>query len=128
MSTETVASLLAELLDTPRLEPSALLYCRCCGQAITANPYRIRIDGEHQHRFINPAAAIFDVCCFQRAPGASVCGEASAEYSWFRGFDWQYARCEECDTHLGWYYHSQSLEGRTLAFFGLIPDALRSLQ
>lgn len=114
---------ITELLDLPQeVDGRALLHCRSCHQAVTAEGYRIQMEGAHQHRFINPSGQVYDVCCFQWAPGATISGRATTEYSWFADYLWQYARCEECAAQLGWFYDDGSD-----AFFGLIPSKLIGL-
>lgn len=112
--------IIADLLDIPDdLDQRELLHCRSCRQAITAERFRIQVDGAHQHRFLNPSAQVYDVCCFQWAPGAVISGRPTTEFSWFADYLWQYALCEQCKTHLGWFYDDGSD-----AFFGLIPGSL----
>lgn len=103
-------------------EPSELISCLNCHQAITATSYRIRIHDQHHHRFVNPGGVIYDVCCFHSAPGTIISGEPTSQYCWFQGYRWQYAHCEHCTEQLGWYYENDHRE----SFFALIPSSLHS--
>ncbi|POP53791.1 cereblon family protein [Zhongshania marina] len=116
---QLVHDVLFQLEDS---EPSELISCLNCRQAITATNFRTRINDQHHHRFVNPGGIIFDVCCFHSAPGTIINGEATAQYCWFQGYRWQYAHCEHCADQLGWYYEND----RNEAFFALIPSALSS--
>ena len=123
MSEQAIAELIEELSDVSDFQDDELLHCRNCQRAITSETFRIRVYGAHEHRFSNPAAQVYDVCCFEWAPGASICGQATDEHSWFTGYRWQFAHCEACEVHLGWYY-----EDGSDAFFGLIPDSLENVE
>lgn len=46
-------------------------------------------------------------------------GEASAEFTWFPGYQWQIVLCTVCRSHLGWLFSADQ------AFFGLIANRLR---
>jgi len=116
---QLVHDVLFQLEDS---EPSELISCLNCRQAITANNYRTRINDQHHHRFVNPDGVIYDVCCFHSAPGTIINGGATAQYCWFQGYRWQYAHCEHCAEQLGWYYENDRLD----SFFALIPSSLRS--
>lgn len=91
------------------------LYCRTCGQAIAVEDARIAVQGAHQHVFFNPAGLVFEIGCFQSAPGCAYHGEPTPEFSWFPGYAWSVALCSQCAAHLGWGY-----ERDTHGFVGLI--------
>jgi hypothetical protein len=91
------------------------LLCRSCGSPVTTEAERTSIEGQHVHRRINPAGIDFEFGCFIAAPGAEIVGEATAEYSWFAGYRWNYSVCRGCATHLGWHF-----EGAGPSFHALI--------
>jgi hypothetical protein len=94
----------------------------CCGRckhAITEEGWQITILGRHNHRFMNPVGVVYNVGCFEEAPGVVTAGSPEARWTWFPGFEWQVVRCSECQLHLGWLYTRESS-----AFFGLIIDRL----
>jgi len=102
-----------------REEQPAIL-CRNCGHAITSGAQQIEIAGSHRHTFFNPVGIVYELGCFARAPGCSLAGEASDEFSWFPGYVWQIALCARCTTHLGWQF-----QGSGRSFYGLILSRLQ---
>lgn len=95
------------------------IFCRRCGHRVTGEASRIAVNGSHTHAFFNPAGILFELGCFRKAPGCSVHGEASSEFSWFAGYRWRIALCGQCAAHLGWRF-----ENRDAAFFCLILSHL----
>lgn len=93
--------------------------CKTCGWTITAENQKTAINDSHTHTFFNPAGIVFELACFHKAPGCLVAGEATTEFTWFSGYLWRYALCQNCQNHLGWFY-----EGRDRSFFGLILQNL----
>ncbi len=96
------------------------ILCAQCGRPVTYEDLATRIDGAHAHVRANPHGNVFRVGCFEDAPGCSMLGEASAEHSWFAGFEWRIALCASCRTHLGWRFEG----GGQQRFFGLILTQL----
>lgn len=95
------------------------LYCARCRHPITNREQEIVMGGSHEHDFQNPHGLWFHIGCFRDAPGCSVFGSATTEYTWFPGYAWQVADCARCDTHLGWRFLAQAH-----GFFGLVLDRL----
>jgi hypothetical protein len=100
-------------------EEGKAILCRNCGHPITSVDLRIFIDGSQTHTFFNPAGIVYEIICVSQAPGCSVFGAASAEFSWFSGFTWRAALCHSCRRQLGWRFESGDL-----TFFGLILKEL----
>jgi len=73
------------------------------------------MSGSHVHVFTNPAGFTFRIGCFSSAPGCLNAGDPTGDFTWFTGYDWSFALCGGCMTHLGWFYES----GRD-GFHGLI--------
>lgn len=96
------------------------IVCAACGYAITTERQRIEMNGRHEHRCVNPDGVVFHIGCFQRAPGCVARGVPTVQFTWFRGFAWNYALCVGCSILLGWKYHGAD----TSQFFGLILDRL----
>lgn len=94
--------------------------CGACGHDVTSQRAALAVGGEIDHTFFNPAGVIFEIRCFERAPGCAVAGAPTTEFSWFPGYAWRYAACSACGSHLGW-----SFQGVEPAFFGLIERQLR---
>jgi hypothetical protein len=110
------------LLQVHEADQHQLIYCQDCQRPVTAENYRVQVQGEHQHHFVNPDGVVFELSCFQAAPGLIIAGKATDHYCWFQGFKWQYAHCEYCTTQLGWYYENALSE----SFFALISGYLRA--
>ena len=77
------------------------------------------VHGTHIHTFFNPAGIVYEICCFRKAEGCAVHGDATAEFAWFAGSHWQYAVCGACQEHLGWFFTTPGE-----SFFGLIRNRL----
>jgi len=89
--------------------------CRQCQHEITKASLAIQ---PHEHTFRNPGGYSFHVLCYSTAPGASDIGERTDEASWFPGHAWSFAVCQQCNNHLGWWYHGKN------TFIGLIATRL----
>ena len=94
------------------------LYCASCHALVTKGRWRIEMGIGHEHVFFNPAGKVFRIGCFREAPGAVAIGKPSSEFTWFRGYKWQYGLCRSCGEHLGWLFTGI---GPFPAFFGLDP-------
>lgn len=99
--------------------PSEALVCRRCGTLVTTEADRVARREHHLHTRINPHGFVFELGCFQDAPGAVASGEATLEFTWFEGLAWRLADCRGCGAHLGWQYRGQGDE-----FWGLILERL----
>jgi hypothetical protein len=96
-----------------------LILCKYCNNEISSPKHIIEIEGRHNYTFKNPCGLIFKIGCFSSAKGCLNYGEFISEHTWFKGFDWCYALCLSCYTHLGWYYESHES-----SFYGLILNKL----
>lgn len=95
------------------------LHCRTCGQAIVQQSARVSVNGMHQHVFFNPAGLVFEIGCFENAPGCFCQGQPRTDFTWFPEYAWHFALCTRCGSHLGWRY-----EKARQGFFGLILTQL----
>ena len=77
------------------------------------------VNGSHQHTFFNPAGVVYEINCYSQARGCVVHGLPTDEFSWFKGYVWQYAACITCQEHLGWFFSSSDT-----TFYGLIAGKL----
>ncbi len=98
----------------------AEIRCAACGIVVTTGKARTVVNGSHRHVFCNPAGLVFEIGCFQTAPGCTPAGPASQEFSWFPGSAWRIAVCRQCGVHLGWRF-----QGEGGIFYGLILDRLK---
>lgn len=115
-----IERLLPGLREAPPLQRHEFILCRFCHAPVTSRGEQLTIGESHQHHFINPHGLRFLIGCFRSAPGCDISGAPLQEYSWFRGYSWQLARCSDCGEHLGWFYQN----GEADQFFGLIVDKL----
>ncbi len=101
-------------------EGKRYILCRQCLNMITGPDEGIRLNGSHRHTFANPVGVVYEVGCFNTAPGCRSVGLATGEFTWFSGYLWRVAICAKCLTHLGWHFFSSAGHG----FHGLILDRL----
>ena len=99
------------------------VYCAGCGEVVTRTRWAFSMNGSHEHVFFNPHGVVFRVLCFTEAPGARDEGQPTDDFTWFKGFDWNFALCGGCGEHLGWRYAGDDGPG---VFFGLIKGRLSS--
>ena len=95
------------------------ILCANCKNPVTHRDQRIVVSGNHAHTCRNPHEFVFRIGCFRDAPGCKSEAAATAEHSWFAGYQWSIAYCAQCERHLGWRF-SASAD----CFFGLILDRL----
>ncbi|MFW2368920.1 MAG: cereblon family protein [Desulforhopalus sp.] len=98
--------------DTESVE---VIFCKACGLTVTSRDQKIGVQGSHRHTFFNPAGIVFELGCFAQAPGCSLAGEPTSEFTWFAGYVWSFALCRKCKAHLGWFFEKDST-----TFYGLI--------
>jgi hypothetical protein len=91
------------------------LFCARCTHLITSAHARINIDNRHLYTFTNPHGIVYEIGCFQDAPGCVPEGQPEIYWSWFPGYTWQIQRCSSCQGHLGWRFSKTDS-----AFFGLV--------
>lgn len=92
--------------------------CALCENTVTSTDQAVTRDGNHYHDRTNPEGLRFLLACFSQAPGCEVDGIFSTEHSWFSSCAWAVARCNHCQSQLGWFFRGQD------DFFGLIVDRL----
>ena len=107
-----------DLLESVVLKRAIL--CRLCRVIITSSERKISQAGKYEHTFVNPQGVVFTIGCYSAAPGTTVFGTPSREFSWFQGYSWRFAACSNCQEHLGWYFEKTAKEG----FWGLIVNKL----
>lgn len=101
-----------------RQDKGKYMCCVQCRHRIAPLSSAVEINGSQVHRRRNPLGHYFVFQCYRAAPGCAVSGEPTAEYSWFAGYRWQFASCNQCQNQLGWYFSGEN------GFFGLIRDQL----
>ncbi len=111
---------LDECLAEEQRAPEDYILCSLCLSPITHKQAQRQVQGNVEHRVVNPHNITFQLMCFESAPGCTISGDPTPAFSWFRTFYWQYATCSECHEHIGWYYENASRE----SFYGLIVSRL----
>ena len=111
---------LKTIIDREPEESRDYLVCATCSHVITRESDRIEVNGGHDHHFTNPYGLEFHVGCFSEALGCAIAGDPVAADTWFPGFCWRLASCEDCRRHLGWYFDRDSEY-----FYGLILDRIQ---
>lgn len=101
-------------------EEERSLRCAACRRPLTSVRERVAVQGAHEHTRTNPHGFVYRFGCFRRAEGCMQVGEATAEWSWFKGFEWTIALCAGCRTHVGWLFQAPDGE----SFHGLVLDRL----
>ena len=97
------------------------LFCSTCRHPVTHQDDRVAVQGGHEHTFTNPHGVTYHIGCFREAAGCAGVGEATTEYTWFKGYAWRIDLCAQCQAHLGWRFQSG-----TDYFHGLIVNRLIS--
>lgn len=109
--------------DSPADETDAdaekSILCRTCRVVITDNKHAVAINGSHAHTFFNPSGIVYEIRCFNKARGSILHGKPTDEFSWFKGYVWQFALCANCLAHLGWGFQSPDK-----FFVGLIANKI----
>ena len=105
-----------------RTEKESWMVCRRCQHTIANSTMKFNVEGTHEHLQCNPDGFTFVFGCYKDAPGCQVVGQATNQFTWFNGFQWRLAICQECYHHLGWYFNAK---GQNYGFFGLISNCVR---
>jgi len=117
-STDPTPKVIPKTSDTS--DDKNFLCCAVCQNPITRNRDRIEQNGAHRHVFANPHGYVYQIGCFSQAPGCAAIGQDTSYFSWFPGYSWRVALCNQCLTLLGWAFRNPESQ-----FFGLIVDKLR---
>ena len=111
---------LQSIVDREAADARDLVVCATCSHVIARKSDRVEIGDSHTHRFTNPYGLEFHIGCFADALGCAISGSPVAADTWFPGFHWQLASCENCRNHLGWYF-----DRADEFFYGLILDTIQ---
>lgn len=112
---------LKSIVDREPAEDGDYLVCGTCSHVVARQSDRIEVNGGHDHRFTNPYGLQFHLGCFREALGCAISGDPVAADTWFPGFCWRIASCEECRRHLGWYFDRDDVY-----FYGLVLDYIQN--
>lgn len=111
---------LKAIIEDESTDRRSYVVCASCGHVIASRADRIEVNGRFAHFFINPVGVEYHVGCFADALGCAISGNRVAADTWFPGFRWRLATCEECQHHLGWYF-----DNADTYFYGLVLDYIR---
>lgn len=111
---------LKEIVDREEQDSRDFVVCATCSHVVARLSDRIEVNGSFDHWFTNPYGLEFHVGCFRTALGCSISGQRVAADTWFPGFRWRLANCEQCRHHLGWYFDQP--DGY---FYGLVLDYIK---
>jgi len=114
------SDLLTETKTDTMSEEDEIITCVFCNNHITDPSKQIIINNSFHHVFANPHGLIFEIGCFSDAKGCVPGSIASTEFSWFFRFSWKIGVCNQCSSHLGWIFSSESDR-----FYGLILEKLK---
>lgn len=112
---------LASMVEDALHEKKGYVYCAVCSHVVSHVDHRIVVNGSHDHHFTNPHGFRFHVGCYAEALGCAISGDPMAADTWFPGFRWRLAACEECRQHLGWFFASPDAN-----FYGLVVDRIQT--
>lgn len=112
---------LRELLKDADDPEDGFVFCASCSHVVAKSSDRMEVSGTFIHHLTNPHGFRFRVGCFSEALGCALSGTPEAADSWFAGFCWRIASCEQCQSHLGWYFDRSEQY-----FYGLILDNVQS--
>ncbi len=102
-----------------------LVFCRSCMAIISNAGEKINVNGSHVHTFANPHGLVFDIGCYNAAPGCAYSQQASDEFTWFKGYSWRIAVCRACMAHLGWLFISGQSNFTGLSLEAIIEQPVK---
>lgn len=103
-----------------------VLCCAHCASPISLSRHIFRMTSEGQTGgvFVNPTGFLHDIVTVLEVDNAALQGEPEVAHSWFPGYAWTIAVCEDCGNHLGWKFTAAGgVERRPAAFWGLRNEA-----
>lgn len=107
------------LLDL--LEKSEYFGCSACKNVIChkSDVFLMSCSGP-QCSFVNSSGYNHDTLTVRKARGLiQERGRWSSEFTWFPGYAWRIALCDNCSRHIGWSYKSIESDTKPKRFFGL---------
>ncbi|KAK2180255.1 hypothetical protein NP493_452g04005 [Ridgeia piscesae] len=104
-----------------------VLCCKNCNLLIAKKEdvFSMALEGP-MGAYVNPGGYVHETLTIHKAMGLRLIGWPSVENSWFPGYAWTIAQCNQCDSHLGWRF-TVAGRGRSLRpekFWGLCRSSL----
>nr|XP_012146991.1 PREDICTED: protein cereblon isoform X2 [Megachile rotundata] len=77
--------------------------------------------------YCNPDGIIYETVTLYHAQGLRLSpNQPSVEYTWFPGYAWTAAMCENCGAHIGWKFTAVQNNLKPRSFWGLLRKRLKS--
>ncbi|KXJ24585.1 protein cereblon [Exaiptasia diaphana] len=104
----------------------SVLCCRDCNSTIAykTDLFCMSLDGPLA-AYVNPHGWVHETLTFYKATGVRLRGRPTAENSWFPGYAWTIAECQQCVNHLGWRFTSVKKGLTPSKFWGLTRASLK---
>lgn len=108
------------------LERCEYFGCRYCRNVIChrGDMFLMSCSGP-QNSFVNSHGFVHDTLTVRVARGLMREYDWTTEFSWFPGYAWKVACCENCSRHIGWCYKSLNADVKPKRFYGLSRANLR---
>jgi len=99
--------------------------CRRCSQELSTTEALFAMQGERVERvFSNPHGFLHEVLTLSHAQALRVVGPPTTEFTWFPGYAWEMAFCDNCQSHVGWHFVAVHSEATPEQFWGLRKNAV----
>lgn len=74
--------------------------------------------------YVNPGGVVHETVTVYKADNLTLIGRPSTEHSWFPGYAWTIAQCQECGHHMGWKFTATNKKTTPSKFWGLCRSSL----
>ncbi|XP_029034768.1 protein cereblon [Osmia bicornis bicornis] len=110
------------------LEDDKIFVCCDCDSFIGRQSKMFPMSKEGpQGTYCNPAGIIHETVTLYHAQGLTLSrNPPSIEYTWFPGYAWTVAMCENCGAHMGWKFTAVRNDLKPRSFWGLIRKSLKN--
>ncbi|XP_048589139.1 protein cereblon isoform X1 [Nematostella vectensis] len=108
------------------MQKCSVLCCRDCNSTIAYKNelFSMSLDGP-LGAYVNPGGFVHETLTFYKALGIRLRGHPTAENSWFPGYAWTIAECQQCSNHLGWRFSAIKKGLSPGKFWGLTRSSLK---
>ncbi|XP_054717649.1 protein cereblon-like isoform X2 [Uloborus diversus] len=114
-------------LELKILEECSVLCCKDCNRIIAHRDqiFSMSLQGP-QGTYVNPNGYVHEAITVHKAKNLLVSGRPSTEQSWFPGYAWTIAECEQCHCHMGWKFTSVKKNLKPSKFWALCRSAIHT--
>jgi len=106
------------------MESYFVLGCNKCGSVFGKKKDLFQISEGLVDAYVNPGGVVHDVVTIKKVSGAKLRGTPQTEHSWFPGYAWTIAECNECRSHIGWRFTATSSALVPQEFWGLTRTSI----